>query len=98
MTTHYQDSDYALYPKTGGLEDRDTDQGDGWQSESVLVATPHGYVRARTYQEAGYKNSFLCFIWNGRQYWRAFQKAYTARGLVTQAKRFANDVAERTKQ
>ena len=37
--------------------------------------------------------STLEIIMHGRSYCRFFEKAYTARGLVTKAKRFAEEVA-----
>lgn len=99
MTTAYEDSDCALYPKTGGglCHKEETGESDGywWVETSLMVSTTHGYVRASSWVWKNNRRSMLDFVWNGRNYYRHFpQKAYTARGLVTQAKRFANEVVE----
>jgi len=104
MTVKHEDSRYALYPKTGyGGYPRNTDydQFEGYNHEDhgILVATPHGFVRAEStawHKPNGYAQSNLYFIHGGVEYCRYFNKCYTQRGLVTKAKQFANDVVRKT--
>ena len=63
-----------------------------------IVKTKHGIVTAMSWAgvgvNAGAESSWFCFVWDGRFYSRDVQgKAYTDRGLITVARRFAASVA-----
>jgi hypothetical protein len=62
------------------------------------VKTQHGIVMACSWvgvgENAGRESSRFCFVWGGRCHSRFVQgKAYTDRGLITTARRFASSVA-----
>ena len=96
----HEDTTYSLYPKTGGdrgfkTETGYTDYGERrlWRSTEGWVETPHGFVRAYSgFCERSYSHSSLEIISNGKSYYRRFDKELTARGLVTKAKQFAEEV------
>ena len=95
--TDYYDEDYSIYPKSGGGRGFEVKTGeqDGrqWRDIEGLVETPWGFVRAHSwYFENAYKSSQLEMIKDGRNYWRRFDKEFTARGLVTKAKQFAAEL------
>lgn len=98
------DQVFALFPKTGrgtGFSERKErcSQGRLWRETTGYVETPHGFVQARSHyyergqrRQRGYKGSCLTIIKAGKSYHRFFDKEYSARGLVTKAKKFANEV------
>jgi len=93
------DQNYALYPKSGGGRGFESKKGeqDGriWRETEGLVETVHGLIRARSnYFEGAYSVSSLEMIFNGRLHYRRFKKEYTARGLVTKAKQFAEYISK----
>ncbi|TAL82048.1 MAG: hypothetical protein EPN62_05690 [Candidimonas sp.] len=61
-------------------------------SLSGAVRTPHGFVKV--YSEGGRSNIEL--IIDGVCYTRFFERGFTARGLVTKAARFAEDMHWKT--
>jgi len=89
--TTYEDQDYALYPGVGGIGFKEN-----WdeisREVSGLVCTPYGYVRAYSFRWSKHQNSRIDMIVNGREHYRNFNKAFTARGLVTKAKQFAEEL------
>ena len=96
--SEFVDSDYTLYPKTGGRRGFEVKEGIAdnrrYRDTDGLVETVHGIVRAYSaYFENSYKVSNLEIIKDGRLYSRRWgNKEYTARGLVMKAKQFANDI------
>lgn len=94
----HRDQCCSLFPKTGkgtGFSANSGVCGKGrpWRELRGLVETVHGYVVANSfYYQGGNISSCLSIIKDGKQYHRYFDKDYTARGLVTKAKQFADEV------
>lgn len=94
----HRDQCYSIHPKTGrGTGFKATSgacqSGRKWRYLKGYVETVHGYVEATSnYYENGNKGSCLSIIKDGKHYHRFFDKEYTARGLVTKAKQFADEV------
>lgn len=92
-----RDQVYAIFPKSGcgaGFTHFSKVQdGRLYREIKGYVETPHGFVQAySTYFERGHISSCLKIIKAGKCHYRFFDKEYTARGLVTKAKLFANEV------
>ena len=85
--TTWTDEDYAI--------------GEGSISISVpddygfdaRVYTPWGIVDC--WAERTQNESWMGFIHGGRVYHRSFNRAFTVRGLMTKAKAFAREIAEK---
>ena len=94
----HKDKCFALFPKTGrgtgfSANSGVCREGRPWRELKGLVETVHGYVAASSYYyKGGNISSCLSIIRNGIHYHRFFDKEYTARGLVTKAKQFADEV------
>ena len=93
----YEDSTCGIYPPSGcGLGfnvKRGTSEGREYWDVSGLVATRFCYVFARSYYfEGAWGGSTLQTIKNGKFHERRFNKAFTKKGLVTKAKRFAKEL------
>lgn len=95
--SNYSDSDYAIWPKNGGGRNFKHEEGvqDGrlWRETNGLVETRWGFVVAHSwYFQNAYATSSVEMIKEGRTFTRHFGKEYTARGLVTKAKKFAAEL------
>lgn len=88
---------YAIFPKTGRgtgfTHFSKVQDGRQYRETKGYVETRHGFVQAYScYLYRGMVSSHLTIIRDGKCHHRYFDKEYTARGLVTKAKQFADEV------
>ena len=93
----HHDQVYALFPKsgkgTGFKHVSKVCEGRLYRETKGYVETPHGFVEAySSYFQRRHASSHLTIIKAGKCHHRFFDKEYTARGLVTKAKQFADEV------
>ena len=98
----YEDSTFGLYPPSGGglalNMERGTSEGRKYWDVSGIVATRFCFVFVRSfYYDGAYDGSTLQAIKNGKFHERRFNKAFTKKGLVTKAKRFAKELHTESK-
>lgn len=88
-----EDSDWTVYEGARWLR---SEARDGYVLG--IVRTRHGIVEVESsppLQGSKVGSTFLCYVMNGREYSRKVRKWYGHRHLVTLAKRFAEEVANR---